>query len=313
MANTEKITKRAVSNRLLTIYIFILFIFILGLTIRIMVQDRWVGFALIFYMTPWPVLSGFSFLGMLYWIKRKQKKAVLIHFFGVIALLFSWFSLNHYNNPKTLTGDYRTMFWNVDRYPLGVKGVIDHVKQKNADFIGLVEAKPKINEDMNLIEATFNNYELHSLKGGMLFLTRGTLLSNQFHRLSDNGRCNVLSVWHREEQFTIILVDINPDPLKSREDAIEQLFLIMEKYNDNLLVMGDFNTPFDSSHFDSYRSNYQHAFSASGSGWIETYPICLPILAIDHIWLSIGIKPKLCRHQSTWFSGHRSIVLEFDL
>jgi hypothetical protein len=58
------------------------------------------------------------------------------------------------------------------------------------------------------------------------------------------------------------------------------------KNTESTIVLGDFNVPYESSFLDDLKDNYNHFFSKKGNGFRETWPWNVPLLSIDHIWVS---------------------------
>lgn len=74
--------------------------------------------------------------------------------------------------------------------------------------------------------------------------------------------------------------------------------------------MGDFNTPPDSVHFKPIRQGFRNAFEIRGNGYSATWPIPLPLLTIDQIWTSHGIRVSRCECAWSWYSDHRPLLAE---
>jgi endonuclease/exonuclease/phosphatase family metal-dependent hydrolase len=70
------------------------------------------------------------------------------------------------------------------------------------------------------------------------------------------------------------------------------------------LVLGDFNTPGDSVWFVGLRRNYSEVLETAGSGLLATWPFPVPLLGLDHIWVSSGLVPRCAGKRSGWRSDH---------
>jgi vancomycin resistance protein VanJ len=79
------------------------------------------------------------------------------------------------------------------------------------------------------------------------------------------------------------------------------------------LVLGDFNAPRRSRALDPLPQGYTHAYEAVGHGWAYSWPMPLPVLAIDQTILSDRIEPFSYALHSTIVSDHRMQVLDFRL
>jgi len=70
---------------------------------------------------------------------------------------------------------------------------------------------------------------------------------------------------------------------KAWEFKFERKFV---KHTESSVVLGDFNVPYESRFLADLKENYNHFFSEKGNGFRETWPWNVPLLSIDHIWVS---------------------------
>lgn len=80
----------------------------------------------------------------------------------------------------------------------------------------------------------------------------------------------------------------------------------------NTIIAGDFNMPPRGVVYRRIAGQYRNAFSA-GNGFGYTYRSSLPVLRIDHIFLSPDLRPVRCRTIGTRVSDHRPVVAEVEL
>lgn len=288
-------------------------LFISCLAIRFLVKDWIEAFSVVYYATPLPILAIFSLILGLIWLLSKRIRAAKFYFIFTIACLIAWsyesFSLN---SRAPTPSNLKLFFWNAARNKKAGE-IADYVNRFNADVIGIVEAGTKTKKARNLLKNAFPSYNVEILTGEMAFITRGEILAKESGSLGRRGRFNLLKVALNGEQFHVLLVDIDGDPLRSRAPAFEPLAKMIRAYSQaNLIVMGDFNTPLDSFLFDSFRQYLTHAFESGGNGFAETWPMPLPVLAIDHIWVSKKIKVVNCNLNWSRLSDHRSVVANIE-
>ena len=289
-------------------------LFICCLLLRFFVKD-WIGaFAVLYYSTPLPILAIFAFgLGLIWRFSRRMRLA-RFYFIFALGCLSVWsyesFSLNsHAATPSNM----KLFFWNA-AHTKRADEIADYIHQFNADLIGIVEAGTKTKKVRSAWKNAFPNYNVELLEGEMALITRGEILSKESGSLGRRGRFNLLEVTLNGERFHVLLVDIDGDPLRSRAPAFASLAKMIRAYSHaKLIVMGDFNTPFDSVLFESFRQELTHAFERGGGGFAETWPVPLPVLAIDHIWVSKNINVANCNLNWSRFSDHRSVVANVAL
>ncbi|GAB1856076.1 hypothetical protein MHTCC0001_09110 [Flavobacteriaceae bacterium MHTCC 0001] len=83
-------------------------------------------------------------------------------------------------------------------------------------------------------------------------------------------------------------VDITASYLSFRKESLQFAYSHILK-KDNSIVLGDFNTPIESYHFSFLKNNFTNAFNQKGNGFRETWPWNMPLLMLDHIWVSKDI------------------------
>lgn len=78
------------------------------------------------------------------------------------------------------------------------------------------------------------------------------------------------------------------------------------------LIVGDLNAPRRSRALSDLPPGYAHAYHAAGSGWSYTWPIPMPVLAIDQCVCGPRVQPVNYQLQSSVLSDHRMQILDFD-
>jgi endonuclease/exonuclease/phosphatase (EEP) superfamily protein YafD len=284
-------------------------LFIICLAIRFLVKDGIDAFSVVYYSTPLPILAAFSFMLGMVWLLSKRIRAAQFYFIFAIGCLIAWsyesFSLN---SRAPAPGNLKLFFWNAAHNKKAGE-IVGYINRFDADLIGIVEAGTTSKKSRSLWKNAFPSYNVEILAGEMAFITKGEVLSKESGYLGRRGRFNLLKVELNGKQFHVLLVDLDGDPLRSRAPAFEPLSKMIRAYSQaNLIVMGDFNTPLDSVLFESFRQYLTHAFESGGNGFAATWPIPLPVLAIDHIWVGKNIKVANCNLNWSPLSDHRSVV-----
>ncbi|HEV8483493.1 MAG TPA: endonuclease/exonuclease/phosphatase family protein [Blastocatellia bacterium] len=293
----------------------LVFIFALSLLVRLTVRDHISGLSTLYYATPLPVLSAIAFLIGLSWFERKSLKRSISFLLVAAGSLLVWGCANYHGDSHLdLPSNARLFFWNAARGSLGVQGMVTHAAQFSPNVIGIVEAGVEKKGTEATWRRGFPDHQICVLEGDMLFITTGESDCVETGELGPGGRYNVLITNLNGNTFTTILVDIDPNPFQSRRPAFAALTRVVDAHlQDNLIVMGDFNTPIESIYFDSFRRELIHSFEDSGSGLSATWPMPLPILTIDHLWVGRSIRLSKCRANWSHFSDHRSLTVDVDI
>ncbi|APY10875.1 hypothetical protein BWZ22_06315 [Seonamhaeicola sp. S2-3] len=73
------------------------------------------------------------------------------------------------------------------------------------------------------------------------------------------------------------------------------------------LVLGDFNVPYESKFLTPIKEHFNHAFNKKGFGFRETWFYNIPLLSLDHIWVSKDLEILKTEKVSTFKSDHAII------
>lgn len=289
-------------------------ILVLCLVLHFLVKDRIDAFAILYYASPLPILAVFAVvLGIICWCGKQIRKAK-VYFVLAVGCLMAWSyeSFSLHARPFAFTeSNVRLFFWNAARHRRP-NDIANYIQGFDADVIGIVEAGMKRKMLKNW-KTLFSDYHVEALAGDMALMAKGKILSKASGSLDKRGHYNLLQVDLNRCRIHVLLVDIDGDPFKARSPAFAPLTSLIRVYSQtNFIVMGDFNTPIGSVLFDSFRQNLANAFEHGGAGPAETWPVPLPVLAIDHIWVSKRINVVDCDLDWPPFSDHRAIVANVE-
>lgn len=282
------------------------------LLLRMTVRDRIPGLSTVYYATPLPVIAlVLAAAGATAILQRRFRWAAVAGIGSVVVPIL--FLLTAYRGTTGESGDLRGVLWNVSRGSRGWDQVASGLEKCDADLIALVEggARPAEGRDA-LFGRAMPGGDARWFAGGMgLAVRKGKIRSGVEYDLRGAGRAVVVAVDLPKGPLEVVLVDLDPHPLRSRAPAFEALSRILgEVPVGNRLVLGDFNTPWESARFDDFRRSMTHAFDRSGNGFAPTWPLPIPVMELDHVW-GRGVKFSSCRHEDLGASDHLAVV--FDL
>ena len=136
---------------------------------------------------------------------------------------------------------------------------------------------------------------------------RGEILAQGYHRLPHNSHVAWVEVRLNGQRVRVALVDIVANIYISRELPVLRLTERLAGWDDRpLIVMGDFNTPVDSAWMTGIRARFQEAFLTAGEGYAPTWPLPIPVLKLDQIWLNRRVQVQRAWQTSHWRSDHRA-------
>lgn len=286
---------------------------LLGTLLQLLVRDHFSVLTPVFYALPWPIVVWFGATGV-WFVRRKHARirgAVLISV--LMQLVFWLYGSVSMSRPMSDEPVIRLMVWNVCRGFLGPENVAADINASNADVVALVEATHE-SQTVAFWQKQCPGYQSFRLGSGMVVLVKGQLIDWGHGNVNDVLRYRLLNLAVKENQFTLLLLDITSDPFVSRSPALDQIRkLAIEHRAVPFLAAGDFNTPPESIHFDDLRDELDKAFEACGEGYRETWPVIAPVLDLDQVWGNQKIKWQRCWRGWSLHSDHRPVFVEFRL
>jgi endonuclease/exonuclease/phosphatase (EEP) superfamily protein YafD len=239
---------------------------------------------------------------------RSQMKRGLLMFLLACGCGGHWaqVSFRHHEAADT-TGSHTLFFWNIASKLVTPKTVAQ-LRNSQADVMGMVEAGDWQGTS-EWYASEFPGYHFAHFRRALVIGSRTPILSHTSGGLGGFGKYALVKTTIGTDVVTILLVDVESNPFRSRRPAFDALArLIAAQGDEPLVVMGDFNTPGDSTLFEPLRESFQDAFETAGNGLISTWPVPVPVLTLDHIWLSRHLDVHQARHGWSATSDHRPVV-----
>jgi vancomycin resistance protein VanJ len=285
----------------------------ISLFMHLTVRDGYHRPAFLYYATPWPLLAIGAGLLAVYWQwDRRRFLCGALALISVVALAGWLINDWEWRSAPDAPGELRVVLWNVDRPEVRFAGDVDWLRAQDADLIAIAERQPKKKDRFARWKEAFPGYAAMASKGEMLCLVRGEVLTVEESSLGYGSYCTNLNTRLRGREVRVLQVDLNGYPTESRRQPLERITDLAVKHRtENLLVLGDFNTPRNSVCFAPLRVEATNAFTAVGRGCAATWPTILPVLSLDQIWTNRQLPAVRCRHVSSWRSDHRAVVAEF--
>jgi vancomycin resistance protein VanJ len=289
-----------------------------GLILRLSLRDSVDLLAPLYYLTPWPVLAVLTIPFL--WTYRRQPKGVfgvivIIHLFGGAWILESWRS----GEPSKAPADFRVMHWNVSRPYWFMEGVSEKIRSEAPDLLAISEALPhpraehKVRAIADRWKQEFPGYAQATSGADLMCLVRGEILSSRTELLGPSSLAAIHEIRLKGRTITLVQVDLIAKPLVSRREPLTRLNALLEKLPDQpTIILGDFNTPRDSVHFDPIRQHWTNTFEAAGLGSPETWPMPMPVLSLDQVWVGKGLVPIRCRNGVSFRSDHRPVIADLS-
>ncbi|MCA9063314.1 MAG: hypothetical protein KDA96_09655 [Planctomycetaceae bacterium] len=297
-------------NRKLTGWRVLSLLLVLLWTIGQFARDRtWLS-GFLFYF-PSPCLCGWLLTGALRnrrrsaWGMRYYLLLVIPPLFMVAVVENQWTTEQH--EVESSETPLRLMHWNVCHGLAGWDEQCQRLLAKNPDLF-VVSEPPE-----NWSSASFPGYQCLPLNG-MMVACRGHLTLKSTSSLVEGGAllayeidCDVAG-----KRIRIVAADHTSSLRAHRNPSLQRMNLVLAKRKPHIIV-GDFNAPRRSLAFSVLPEGFRHAYDECGSGWSYTWPVPIPVLAIDQCIIGPEVVAHRYELQSTTLSDHRLQLLDFSV
>lgn len=289
----------------------------MGLVLRFTVQDQYHPQALAYYLTPIPALSLWCLLAGCLWDRPRddlnpQSRFSRRRISLVASLIFAFWTLQSQyvvRATPSREAESRVVFWNTARVKAGLDRIANQLKSWEPQVIGLVEANGFYKKSVARWREALPEYQMAPTHFGGLLAIKGKIDRQVNHKLAPSSWCDQFDVTVGADNFTVLLVDIAANLDLSREQPLLDLAILARSLDDRpLIIMGDFNTPDDSVLLNPLREVCQQAFRQRGSGYAATWPMPLPVLTLDQVWVNRHVNVSRCEHRWSICSDHRPVV-----
>ncbi len=279
--------------------------------IRLTIRDHIPILSSVYYAMPPFVLFLLAFFGMIpLLVLKKYRSAFGLLFIGIFCAAW-WLIMNYYSNPESnAEPDIKLLSWNIEK-KTGRRRVdaVRIIKENEPDIFGLIEFGPGGDHLAGKLSRMLPDYSLALLDDCILIGVKGVIKDSRLIYVGDDnfGRYVRAELRVKGKDITVYFVDIGSSPHHPRESVLSDLFrnAMAEDKESLLVMMGDFNTPYESAWFDPYKEHFKNAFAESGNGFMESWPLPVSLLAIDHIWCGSRIKPVNAKMVYNWISDHK--------
>lgn len=284
-------------------------LFPVGLAVRLTVKDDVDGLAMVYYATPWIVLAVYGGVAAWYW--RAWRKCAPVVALAATACAGAWGWTSWRAAPKDSgPADFRVAYWNCARTDWRVDGMLPMVQGWRADLLCFGEGRTKGSLAGKWQEA-FPDFRVQALPREMVLIGPQDAMLRSSGTLGGAGEFQLVNMTLGGREVYVLFVDFDALPDRSRRPAFERLYQVVDAYATKpLIVIGDFNTPTDSVHFQRLRTRMSDAFETSGQGYAATWPMPAPVLALDHILVNKHLRVVRCEHHTSLHSDHRAVVAD---
>lgn len=277
------------------------------LLIHFILKDHFQFLQIFFYAFPLPIII---FCGCVITILFYRPKAYFIFFICLtIGLTGIWLN-NAYIFPRTVEIPEHTtsvIFWNVANrttIPMGI--LTENIKKIQPDIIALSETENASKEDILQFSNEFPDYEFQILQGDMMIGVKGHIKNITYVVEEYSHDINFVEMQLHNGPLLLAFTDTFQSPTMDKRKTLGTVLQLISESNSDLIV-GDFNTPYESVHFRNFETDYI-SFHDYGQGFSATWPFGIPLLEIDQIYTSKTLTPILLQKFYYKVSDHAMLV-----
>lgn len=253
-------------------------------------------FSLLYYLFPLPVII--TVIVSLSLFQRKKIRAY--NLILAILLLVIWLGRSFkINTTETIKeSDVEVVFWNAT-HKREFKHVFDKVDNL-PDVVVLVEYHAV---ELAKLKLKFPNcfYYWHDDSEIGIFSRKPINIEQVF---IGKDETTVISFTSHGLNFYAIDVASNVDVFRKNQIAFVQECIESDK---KTILLGDFNTPLESKFLKDIKNNFNHVLTEKGNGFRETWFWNIPLLSLDHIWVSKDLDILNAEKIGTFKSDHSMI------
>ena len=252
---------------------------ILGLlAVHFVIKERTFWSSLLFYALPLPVIILIVVLLSIMLTKKWRRFNLIIASLLLLVWLGRSFKLHI---PEGIEEkDLEVVFWNTAR-----RNTFETAINESTDIPDVMVLVEFSNKNIEELKIRYPKYYFYRSQRE-LFIFSKMVIDIKSENISKYGS----SVINFETAgINFYAVDAQGSPDVSRKMELTYINKAINEKN-NTIVLGDFNTPYESIYLKQLKKDFNHAFSKKGNGFKETWFYNLPLLCLDYIWVSKDLK-----------------------
>lgn len=268
-----------------------------------------------FYFIPAIAVIVFGLMWLFLTLRHRFRLVQLYVFFTMIGCFVKVLVIDHAWNrpPSSLPDDnIRILHWNTAWGALGVESIVRTMQLDEPDII-MISEPPRL--DM------ISDIAYHALGMEHIFTDAGMTIASHYPVTYlgpvplDAGVAWHVRVDTDHGPLEFIAADLISRPNLHRHGPLKGLASWIAARTNQLpvVMVGDFNTPHDSDALKPLRKIMRHAYDVRGRGWPYTWPVPLPVFAIDHTWVGPSITVNDYHLKVARYSDHKRQIADISL
>jgi hypothetical protein len=265
------------------------------LSIHFVLKESSYQNSLLFYTFPLPVIIAIVLCLTIFLSKTFRKYNLLLA--GALLLFWLGRSFKIHIPEEINESDIEVVFWNAS-HERNLEDAFD-ISGNIPDVFVLVE-HGKYSVDR--LQLKYSDYYFYKSINGISVFSK--LPIELIDDISSNYGTNIVKF--ETYNINFYAVDVSGSMDVPREWELTFVNEYVEQKTQTILL-GDFNVPFESKFLDSIKNNFNHAFNEKGNGFRETWFWNIPLLSLDHIWVSKDLKVLKTKKIRTFKSDHNML------
>jgi len=279
-----------------TLYLLVNSVIIIALlSIHFVLKESSYQNSLLFYTFPLPVIITIV-LGLTIFLSKTFRKYNLL-LAGALLLFWLGRSFKIHIPEEINESDIEVVFWNASHErnledAFNISGNIPDV------FVLVEHGKYSVDR----LQSKYSDYYFYKSINGISVFSK--LPIELIDDISSNYGTNIVKF--ETYNINFYAVDVSGSMDVPREWELTFVNEYVEQKTQTILL-GDFNVPFESKLLDNIKNNFNHAFNEKGNGFRETWFWNIPLLSLDHIWVSKDLKVLKTEKIGTFKSDHNML------
>ena len=265
------------------------------LSIHFVFKEESYQSSLLFYAFPLPIIILIGLFLTLFLSKKIRKYNLIV--LAIVMIIWLGRSFKIHFPENIVASDLEIVFWNGARgndlkmafeENDGIPDVLVLSEINDEDIIGLRDEYPglyfyKNQRELMVFSQTPLSIKLDTVSRFSTSVLCFETAHTKFYAVDVMGSTDVPRTWELGFVNSII------------------------KKQTNTIILGDFNVPFESQNLENIKKDFNHAFNEKGNGFRETWFWNIPLLSLDHIWVSKDLEVLKTEKIGTFKSDHSMV------
>ena len=218
---------------------------------------------------------------------------------------------NHVDRaPAGAIGELRVVHWNTGGRP-GRPGIVEFLVAERADLYVLTDVPSAAHLGV-FRDQLGSGYQSASF-ANLAVVGRGEIRADGWLIERDGFEVQAVTWVPSGRPIHLFVIDLPSDIRVARDPLLREVNALIVRDQPDFVV-GDFNAPRRSQALTDLPAGYSHAYHTAGGGWGSTWPVPIPVFALDHCLHGPRIAPVKYRLGGLrGDSDHRYQAFDFSL